>query len=542
MAQVLLDAPRSDPGALSPPPGSPGGRPGAASPPGFVKDDLRASIVVFLVALPLCLGIALASGAPLMSGVLAGIIGGLVIAPLSPSALLVSGPAAGLTTIVVTALATLGSFEAFLLAVFLAGLMQLGLGAVGAGIISYYFPSSVIKGMLAAIGLILILKQIPHALGYDADTFGDEAFLQATGENTFTAIARAFAQIQPGALIIATLGLAILALFTRPAFKKLGWLPGPLAVVVMGVVLNTIFIATAPELAIGATHLVQLPVPDSAVGLLAELAFPAWSMIGSVDVWRVAVTLAIVASLETLLSVEATDKLDPYKRQTPTSRELLAQGAGNTVAGLIGALPLTGVIVRSSANVDAGGKTKRSAILHGLWLLLAVVALPRILNLIPLSALSAVLLYTGFKLAHPSLFRAAWKVGRHHFIPFTVTIVAILFTDLLVGIAVGLTVGVFYILRDHAQGTMLMRVSAPGAVLTRYTLPSQATFLGKANVATTLAQIAPGSRVEIDARKTSSIDYDVVELLLDFRQTAKLKNIDYRLVGVPDVPITPSHD
>ncbi len=452
-----------------------------------------------------------------------------------------SGPAAGLTAIVLAALATLGSFEVFLLAMFLAGLMQIGLGLVGAGVISYYFPSSVIKGMLAAIRLILILKQIPHALGYDVDTFDDESFLQATGENTFSAIGTAFAQIQPGALITSVLGLVILALFPRPALKKLGWLPGPLAVVVMGLALNALLGLVAPGWAIQTSHLVQLPVPDSPLGLLDELAFPAWSMTGSVDVWRVAATLAIVASLESLLSVEATDKLDPYERQTPTSRELLAQGAGNTVAGLVGALPLTGVIVRSSANVDAGGKTKLSAILHGVWLLLAVVALPRILNPIPLSALAAVLLYTGFKLAHPALFRSAWKVGRDHFIRFIVAIVAILFTDLLVGIAVGLSVGMFYILRDHAQSAMLIPTSAPGSVLTRYTLPSQASFLGKANVATTLAAIQPGSRVEIDARQTTAIDYDVVELLLDFKQTAKLKNIDYRLVGVPELPTTPSH-
>jgi len=507
------------------------------------KSDVPAALVVFLVAVPLCLGIALASGAPLFSGIIAGVVGGVVVGLLSGSQLMVSGPAAGLTAIVFAGIQDVGSFEAFLVAVVLGGLLQIVLSVLRAGIIGYYFPSSVIKGMLAAIGLILILKQLPHAVGYDADVFGDQSFQQANQENTFTAIAHAFRAIQPGAVIVSLIALVVLVAWNHPALKrlKLKRIPAPLVVVLLGVGLNLLFAAVAPALAIRDTHLVTLPVAASAGEFLAQFTMPDWSALRNPAIYTLGVTLALVASLETLLSLEATDKMDPYKREAPTNRELLAQGVGNTVSGLVGGLPITGVIVRSSANIDAGAKTKLSAVLHGIMLFVAVLAIPGLLNNIPLAALAAILLYTGYKLAHPALFRTAWRIGRYHFIPFVVTIVAILLTDLLVGIAIGLAVGVFFILLDNLKAQPLVLQSPPGAVLKRYALPEQVTFLNKASIVTMLEALPPGSRIEIDGRNARHVDYDVLEVIHDFKATARSRNIDYRLVGVPNVPTTPSH-
>lgn len=505
----------------------------------WLKDDLAASVVVFLVALPLCLGIALASGAPLIAGIIAGVVGGLVVAPISGSALMVSGPAAGLTAIVVTAISDLGGYQPFVVAVVLAGALQIGLGLVGAGVVSYYFPSSVIKGMLAAIGLILILKQVPYAVGYEAEPIGDESFgREGSFGNTFTSLLELPERLQYGAVLIAVLGLALLLLWERPALKRLLFLPGPLVVVLVGTGLNELFRALGSPLFLAPEHLVQLPTAGE---LLGGFSFPVWSALGEPMVWRVGITLAIVASIESLLSMEATDKIDPYKRQSPPNQELIAQGAGNAVSGLLGGLPVTGVIVRSSANIDAGAKTKRSAVAHSVLLGGFVLAIPGILSRIPLAALAAILLYTGYKLASPKLFRVAWRLGKEHFIPFVTTIGAILVTDLLIGIAIGMVVGAFFILRDHAMSPALTRVSPDGAVLTRYVLGDQATFLAKASLSEFLQRVPPGSRLEIDARPARRIDYDIAELLLDFRQTAAAKDIDYRLVGMPEVKSTPAH-
>ncbi len=505
----------------------------------WLKDDLAASVVVFLVALPLCLGIALASGAPLIAGIIAGVVGGLVVAPMSGSALLVSGPAAGLTAIVVTAISDLGGYQPFVVAVVVAGVMQAGLGLLGAGVVAYYFPSSVIKGMLAAIGVILILKQLPYAVGYEAEPMGDESFTRdGAGGNTFTSLLELPTQFQTGAVLIALIGLALLVLWERPALKQLLFLPGPLAVVLAGTGLNELFALLGSPLLLTAEHLVQLPAAND---LLGEFTFPTWSALANPMVWRVAVALAIVASIETLLSMEATDKIDPYKRQSPPNKELIAQGAGNAVSGLLGGLPVTGVIVRSSANIDAGGKTKRSAIAHAILLGLSVLLIPALLSHIPLAALAAILLYTGYRLASPKLFRVTWGLGREHFIPFAVTIVAILLTDLLIGIGVGLAVGAYFILREHADAPALQKVSPDGAVLQRYVLGEQATFLAKASLSDFLQKVPDGSRLEVDGRETRRIDYDIAELLHDFRQTATAKDIDYRLIGVPNVTSTPSH-
>ena len=539
-------APPSAPPSPAPAPAQPGTLPppgprGAAALFGHWREDAPASLVVFLVALPLCLGIALASGAPLLSGLVAGIVGGLVVACASGSNLLVSGPAADLTAIVLAGIQQAGSFARFLPAVVLGGVLQLVLGAARAGVIGYYFPSAVIKGMLAAIGLTLILKQAPHAVGYDRNHEGDFAFVESSGQTTFSAIGEAFRHIQPAAVVVALLGLALLVLWPRTPLARVRLFPAPLAVVLAGVGLNEVLRAVAPALAIRDTHLVSLPTGGGPVALFGQLTRPDWSALGDRGTWVLAVTLGIVASLESLLSLEATNKLDPFKHEAPANRELLAQGLGNVTSGLLGGLPVTGVIVRSSANIDAGARTRLSAVLHAIWLLLAVLALAPLLNRIPLAALAAVLLFTGYKLAQPALWRAALAIGPSHFIPFAVTIVAVLFTDLLRGIGIGLVVGLVFILVQHLRQPAFTRVSPPGAVLTRYALPDQLTFLSKATIARTLDALPAGSRVEIDGRRTTRFDYDALEALLDFRPTARERGIDYRLVGVPDVQTTPAH-
>jgi MFS superfamily sulfate permease-like transporter len=444
-----------------------------------------------------------------------------------------------LKAIVLAGIQDSGIFARFLPAVVFGGELQIVLGAARGGVIGYYFPSAVIKGMLAAIGLTLILKQIPHAVGYDADYVGDFSYEERGGGTTFSTIAHAFEQIQPGAIIVALLGLAILVLWPRTPMARVKLLPGPLAVVVLGVGLNEVLRLLAPALAIRDTHLVTLPSNPSE--LLSQFVRPDWSALADSATWTLAATLGIVASLESLLSLEATNKLDRLKRDAPANRELLAQGLGNVTSGLLGGLPVTGVIVRSSANIDSGARTRLSGIAHGLLLAVAVVALPTVLNRIPLAALAAVLLFTGYKLAAPALWRSAWRVGPAHFAPFAVTILAVLFTDLLRGIAIGTVVGVLFILAQHLRQPALRRVSPPGAVLTRYELPDQVTFLSKANIASALEAVPPGSRVEIDGRRTRRFDYDAVEALLAFRETARSRNIDYRLVGVPEVVTTPAH-
>ena len=498
-----------------------------------LKHDIPASVVVFLVALPLCLGIALASGAPLFSGLIAGIVGGILVGALSGSRLGVSGPAAGLAVIVFTAINSLGSFEAFLVAVVLAGLLQLAMGYLRAGVIGYYFPSSVIKGMLSGIGLTIILKQLPHAVGYDADPTGDMAFVQSNGENTLSALGTMLSQLQPGALVVGLVSMAILLLWDLPFIKRIKattWIQGPLVAVVMGVVLNQIFADAAPALAIKASHLVQIPMADGLSGLVGLLTFPDFSQLSNPAVYTTALTLAVVASLETLLCVEATDKLDPSKRVTPTNRELKAQGAGNVISGLLGGLPVTQVIVRSSANIQAGGQTKISAILHGVLLVVAVIAIPALLNLIPLSVLAAVLITVGYKLAKPALFRSMYAQGPYQFIPFIVTIIGILTTDLLIGIGLGLAVAIFTILLNNYQHAFFVDRDPTGAV--RVALSEDVSFLNRVTVMRALAEVPAGARVVIDASRSMSIDHDVFEILQDFRQRAVVENINVTFEGL----------
>lgn len=500
-----------------------------------LKNDLPASIVVFLVATPLCLGIALASGAPLFSGIIAGIIGGIVVGMASGSPLGVSGPAAGLAVIVLTAISALGSFEAFLLALVLAGVFQMALGFLRAGIIGYYFPSSVIKGMLSGIGIIIILKQIPHAFGYDEVPEGNEEFLQADHQNTFSEFSNMLSYIQPGAVIITLVALAILILWDKPFMKKIKltqWVQGPLVAVASGIFLNILFGAVAPKLAIAETHLVQLPVVESWGGFLGLFTFPDFSQLGNMAIYTAAITIAVVASLETLLSVEATDKLDPYKRVTPTNRELKAQGLGNILSGLIGGLPVTQVIVRSSANIQSGGKTKASAVLHGVLLLLAALAIPFVLNLIPLACLAAILFVVGYKLAKPALFKTMYRQGWYQFVPFIVTVLGIVFTDLLIGIGLGMGVAIFFILLNNYRNPYFIadEPHKPGDLI-QIKLSEDVSFLNRASIMRTLDEIPPNMKVEIDATRSASIDYDVYELIKDYEEKAKMNGTELTLKG-----------
>ncbi len=490
-----------------------------------IGSDLPASIVVLLVALPLCLGIALGSGAPLFSGIIAGMVGGIVIGLLSGSQLSVSGPAAGLTVIVATAIVKLQVYEAFLLAVVIAGIIQVILGFIKAGVIGDYVPNSVIKGMLAAIGFILILKQFPHLVGYDADFEGDESFSQGDKENTFSEMFQAIEFITPSALVIGGISLLILILWERKFIKNnkvLKLIPGALIVVFVGVLINQFFLSSKPDYALDAKHLVSLPVATDLASFFSFFTFPDIKFLNNPNVWISAFTLAIVASLETLLGIEAVDKLDPLKRVTPTNRELKAQGVGNIVSGLIGGLPLTSVVVRSSANVSAGGKTKVSTIMHGTMLLICVMLIPSLLNKIPLSALAAVLIFTGYKLAKISLFKEFFQKGWDQFIPFVVTILAILFTDLLIGIMVGIGVGLFFMIRSNFRSSVMV-VHDKNNYLIR--LRKDVSFLNKPIIKKKLEEVPRNAFVLIDATRADYIDKDVIEEINNFLCHAHIKNI-----------------
>jgi MFS superfamily sulfate permease-like transporter len=511
-----------------------------------IRDDLSASLVVFLVALPLCLGIGLAStGRPdlVFSGVIAGVIGGLVVGVLSGSGVGVSGPAAGLVVIILTALQTLGSFEALLLAVFLAGVLQLIAGFLKAGIIAYYFPSSVIKGMLAAIGLTLILKEIPHAVGYDMNFIGDLSMKQADGHNTFSEVFYALSSLQPAAVIISAISLGLLILFEQPFIKRIAalrFLPGALFVVVTGILLNSVLNQVKPQWGLTSEHLVQLPVAGSPAEFLGFFRLPDFSALTNPQVYVVAATLALVASLETLLCVEATDKLDPYKRTTPVNRELKAQGIGNMLAGLIGGLPVTQVIVRSSANINAGGRTKIASIVHGGMLLLAACLFPRLINLIPLASLAAILLVVGYKLSKPALYRSMFRLGYEQFVPFIATVTAILLTDLLKGIACGIAVAIFFILRKNYKHSFhFKKERKQEKEIITLRLSEEVTFLNKASIQETLRAIPRGARVIIDGLNSIHIDHDVLEVIHDFKaNNAPLRNISVETMGIREVVLS----
>ncbi|SFR37367.1 Sulfate permease, MFS superfamily [Robiginitalea myxolifaciens] len=500
-----------------------------------LRRDLPASIVVFFVAIPLCLGIALASGAPLFSGLIAGIIGGIVVGSLSGSEIGVSGPAAGLAAIVLSAIGALGGWENFLVAVVLGGAIQILFGVLKAGIIGYYFPSSVIKGMLTGIGIIIILKQIPHFFGYDADPEGDFAFSQVDGENTFSELFNIVDNISPGATLIALIAMAILILWEKVLSKKakiFQLIQGPLVAVVTGIIFY-VLTRSHETLAIATEHLVSVPVPEDAASFFGQFQFPNFGVITNPAIWVTAFTIALVASLETLLCVEATDKLDPEKRVTPTNRELLAQGTGNILSGLIGGLPITQVIVRSSANIQSGGKTKASAIIHGIFLLLSVMLIPTLLNLIPLSVLAAILFLVGYKLAKPQLFKEMYHKGWKQWVPFVVTVVGIVFTDLLIGIGLGLAVGIVVILIKSYQNSHFLHIKTPdsGGHHLQMTLAEEVTFFNKGAILKELDAIPEDSFLELDVRKTRYLDNDIIEILEDFAFKAKNRNINIKLIS-----------
>lgn len=488
-----------------------------------LKADIPASIVVFFVALPLCLGIALASGAPLFSGLIAGIVGGIVVGMLSGSAIGVSGPAAGLAAIVLVAISTLGGFENFLLAVVLGGIIQVAFGILKAGVIGYYFPSSVIKGMLTGIGIIIVIKQIPFFFGYDKALATDAHFTELLN------------YISPGATLIALIGLAILIIWNvwlSKSYKVFQIVQGPVVAVAVGIIYY-ILTKDSTTWSVDKSMLVSVPAPENLSSFLGQFSSPNFDQISNPQIWVTAFTIALVASLETLLCVEATDKLDPRKRVTPTNRELIAQGSGNIISGLIGGLPITQVIVRSSANIQSGGKTKTSAIVHGFLLLLSVLIIPTLLNKIPLSVLAAVLFIVGYKLAKPTLFVTIYKQGWKQFVPFIVTVVGIIFTDLLVGIGLGLAVGIIVILIKSYQNSHFLHIEdkSNGAKKVKMTLAEEVTFINKGAILKELEHIDKDSALEIDVRKTRFLDYDIIEILEDFSLKAKNRSIDITLIS-----------
>ncbi|APR87510.1 Sulfate permease [Minicystis rosea] len=499
------------------------------SPWANLKYDLPAGLVVFLVAVPLCLGIALASGAPALSGILAGIAGGLVIPLISKAPLSVSGPAAGLAAIVAAGIAKVGSFEVLAMAVVLAGVIQMVLGALKAGRIAHFVPSSVIQGMLTAIGLLLILKQIPHAVGYDKENFASVAFRANDSENTFSLFFHALSAFEPGAIIIALVSISVLVLWEKTRLKRLTFFPGPLAAVLLGIGLETLFRRISPTLDLEPKHLVQIPIGNGNGSLLSALRLPSFASLTHASTWVLAVTLAIVASLETLLNVEAVDKLDPYHRKSPPNRELLAQGVANIVSGMMGGLPVTSVVVRSTASLNAGSRTQMSAFAHGVLLLLAVLLAAPLLNRIPLACLAAILLVTGYKLTKPAIFRAAYRSGASYFVPFLATVIAILFTDLLKGTAIGLGIGVAFALRKVIEGAF--DVQRNGKTVTIRIL-GNAHFFSRGRLVAELDHVPNGSKVVFEAVPGSFVDRDVLSVIGAFAKSARRRKIEVELHNI----------
>jgi MFS superfamily sulfate permease-like transporter len=496
--------------------------------------DIKAGVVVFLVALPLCLGIAMACKVPLFSGIIAGVIGGILVTIFSGSKYSVSGPAAGLTAIVLASIAQLGSYQAFLAAVVFAGMFQLMLGVLKAGSIGNYIPNAVIKGMLAGIGIILIIKQIPHLFGYDNDPEGDEQFIQMDGENSFTELIHMVNFITPGAIIIGIVSFAVLIIAEKPFYKKdkiLSNLPGPLLAVVFGILLTISFKSNA-FLAIDNIHLVNLPTINSFTDLQANLFFPDFSFANSSKFWMIVITLAIVASLETLLGIEAVDKLDPEKNESNTNKELLAQGIGNIACGFIGGLPVTSVIVRSSANINSGAKSKLSAIIHASLLLISVLLLPNLLALIPNACLAAILIMTGFKLTKLAIFKEQWKFGYEQFIPFVITIIVMLITDLLKGVCAGLIIAIIYIIRDNIKSSFEINIKTiENRDVYQLKLPQHVTFFNKGYLINFFGSIKPDSKVIIDGSINTKINRDSKDVINDFISASKIKKLEVELIN-----------
>lgn len=503
----------------------------------WLKHDLPAGLSVFLVALPLCLGIAMASGVPLYAGILSGIIGGIVVSLISGAQLAVSGPAAGLTTIVGASIVALGDYKTFLLTVIIAGFFQLVLGLLKLGVVSNYFPSSVIKGMLAAIGIILIAKQVPISLGYDQPDFWTSGFIQIfhfrdRGMQNFNQ------HLTMGAIIITLVCLSVLAFLQMPVAKKLKFLPAPLVVVVLGVVANIIFSNAASAFSLKETQLVSIPS-----NIFSAIIFPDLSEIfSSSRIWKDGLLIGILASLETLLCIEAIDKLDKHNRITPVNRELVAQGIGNMACGFLGAIPITAVVVRGAANVDAGARTKMSAFTHGVFLLLAVATVPFLVNKIPYAALAAILLITGYNLTRPRLYKAMWKLGWRQFLPFIITIIIILLTDLLVGVTIGLLISIYFIVQNNFKAEYRMARTVHQGIETYYIrLNTNVTFLNKVQLRKALDEVPPYSVLTIDGSDCNFIDYDILEIISEFDTKAHEKHIELHLKGIEKVNVTAVH-
>ncbi|MCX7096484.1 MAG: carbonic anhydrase family protein [Methylococcales bacterium] len=505
-----------------------------------LKYDLPAGIAVFLISIPLSLGIALASGAPLFSGLIAGIIGGTVVAWLSGSALGISGPSAGIAVIVLAAIEKLG-FNGFLLALLMAGFIQMLMGLCRAGVIAYYFPSSVINGMLAGMGIILFLKQIPHAIGYDRDYEGDMAFFQADNYSSLSELVNMLAYSSPAALFIAVVSLAILILWEQPMMKKWGFFQlfqGVLISIFAGVLINQGLQHFYPQLALADTHLVTLPVLKNAADFFGQLQYPDFSQLNNPAIYFLALTLAVVTSLKSLLSLEAVDKMDPDKRVTSANRELIVQGIGNAFSGMLGGLPLAQVVVRSSINVQAGAKSRNSAIIYGLLMLFAVILIPDLLNKIPLASLASVLLVVAYKLTRPQLFKTMYQAGPYHFVPFYMTILGMVFTDLLVGLSIGLTCALFSILLENYKSTFyLNELHSNNKTILR--LSEHVSFLNKANIQKTLEQMPEDSEVIIDATRSKYIDYDVFEIIENFKTEAQRKHIKLTIENLRGYGVLP---
>jgi MFS superfamily sulfate permease-like transporter len=504
-----------------------------------LKQDLPASIIVFFVALPLCLGIALASGAPLFSGVIAGIIGGILVGIASGSPLGVSGPAAGLAVVVIAALQTLGSWEAFLVAVIIAGVIQLILGYSKAGFIAYFFPSSVIKGMLAGIGLIIIIKQIPHAIGFDDGFEGDLTLPSMINDNVLEIMMTVYEKLTPGAVLISIISMAVLILWDVSLTKKNKFfqiLQGPIVVVGLGILFFQLFKSNFLPYSLESQQVVNLPVSTNLRQFLENFSFPDFSILNNPEVYKIGIVMAIIASIETLLCVEATDKLDPYKRVTPTNRELKAQGLGNLVSGFLGGLPITQVIVRSSANITFGAKSKMSAILHGFFLLISVVTIAKYLNMIPLASLAAILIMVGYKLAKVDLFVNAFKQGYEQFIPFILTVVGILLSDLLTGIMIGVLVSLSFTLYHGYQHSHFMTQNLKGRKgdqpVHHVKLAQQVSFFNKASIVTLLEKMPENCKVVIDGSESTFIDPDVLEVISNFKLHAGFKKIEVETIGI----------
>ena len=505
----------------------------------WLKHDLPAGLSVFLVALPLCLGIALASGAPLYAGLLSGIIGGLVVSLVSGSALAVSGPAAGLTTLVAAAIISSGDYRIFLLSIIIAGAFQLLLGLLKLGVIANYFPSAVIKGMLASIGIMLIAKQIPLALGYDQPDFWTSGFVQLFSiQNAGDHFKNFNKDISRGAILISSVSILVLVILQQPFAKKIKVLPAPLLVVIIGITGNIIFTKAAAQYAFMPTQLVS--IPDN---IFASISFPDFTkFFSSFEIWKNGLIMGLLATLETLLCIEAVDKLDKRNRITPVNRELIAQGVGNMLCGLCGAIPLTAVVVRGAANVDAGGRTKLSSFTHGLFLLFAVLLIPFLLNQIPYAALAAILMITGFNLTRPKLFKNMWSLGWKQFLPFILTIIVILTTDLLIGVSIGLLLSIYFIIQNNFKAEYKITKTQLHGVETHYIkLNSNVTFLNKVNLRKALDEIPEYSILTIDGSECHFIDYDILEIISEYHNKAHEKHIELHLNGIEKVNISAVH-